>query len=177
MGVPEGLQALVDSMTYKPRWRMYIEPPDEECPVARFYVVSRTEDSYDPGKTIGVIHEFMVPPASYDEKNWKAWLVDRLGDVEMHERNEFVKFDGKREFAPHHGNGEDPYRTWMIGSFRAGSQEGRAGLMSNRKRPTMPGSVHDPLPWDTRLDAMHMTPDGKGICNDVVLTHKTAAPS
>lgn len=115
---PEHLETAVDLLEYKPNWMTYlaVEFSEDGSGGLTFFVVSNTENSLDPGKRIRVRHGFLVPPASYDLKNWKAWLVDRLGDVEMHERNEFVKFGGVREFAPHHGNGEDPYRTWHIGT-------------------------------------------------------------
>lgn len=124
---PPHLRALVESLTYKPGWMAYLNVFREggQARGWAFYVVSDTEDSMKPGERIRVQHEFLVPPASWNRDTWAAWIVDRLGDVEHHERNEFVRFDGYREFAPHHGNGEDPYRTWHVGDHEAARK--RAG--------------------------------------------------
>lgn len=114
---PPGLRELIESMTYKPGWEfsleLFIEDHEPRC--WAFYVVSDTENSYDVEQRIRVRHEFLVPPASYNRDTWAAWLRDRLADAENHELGEFLMFDGYREFAPHHGNGEDPYRVWHVG--------------------------------------------------------------
>lgn len=116
---PPGLRDLIGSMTYKPGWEMslgaFIE--DGEQRGWAFYVVSDTENSYDPTKRIRVRHEFLVPPASWNRDTWAAWLRDRVAQVEEHELGEFLTFDGVREFAPHHGNGEDPYRVWHVSDY------------------------------------------------------------
>lgn len=124
---PPGLRELIDSMSYKPNWLLSLELDfqDDGSGGLVFQVVSHTDDSIRTGNKIRVRHQFLVPPATYNRDNWAAWLVDRLGDVEMHERNEFVKFNGVREFAPHHGNGEDPYRTWHISDYATAKK--RAG--------------------------------------------------
>lgn len=118
---PAHLRELVDSIGYKPGWAFhldtFIESGDARC--WAFYVVSCTPDSYDHAKTIRVRHEFLVPPASWSRDVWAAWLFDRIRDVETHEAGEFFMLDGLREFAPHHGNGEDPYRVWHVGDHAA----------------------------------------------------------
>lgn len=116
---PPGLRDLIGILTYKPGWQTYMGlfEEDGEARCWAFYVISDTEDSLNPGRRIRVRHEFLIPPASYNRDVWAAWLLDRLGDVEMHERNEFFRLDGVREFAPHHGNGEDPYRTWHVSDY------------------------------------------------------------
>lgn len=118
---PPGLRALVESITYKPGWScsLGVFSEDGEARGWAFYVVSDTPNSYDVDQRIRVRHEFLVPPASYNRDTWAAWLRDRLADVEAHELGEFLMFDGVREFAPHHGNGEDPYRVWHVGDHAA----------------------------------------------------------
>lgn len=126
---PPGLRDLIATLTYKPGWKFFLalfrEDEDEAPRGWRFHVISDTDDSLRPDKRIRVNHAFPVPPASYNRDTWAAWIVDRIGDVEMHERNEFVQFDGVREFAPHHGNGEDPYRTWHVSDYATAAK--RAG--------------------------------------------------
>lgn len=116
---PPGLRELVESYEYKPGWTFWLGvfSEDGEERALAFYAVSDTENSMDPTKRIRVRHEFLVPPASYNRDTWAVWINDRVGDVEMHERNEFSRFNGVREFAPHHGNGENPYITWHVSDY------------------------------------------------------------
>lgn len=107
----------LDRIKYKRGWRFYLESPDEECSVYKLMIVSKTANSYDEDTDIRVRHEFMVPPADYQEHVWLAWIFDRVRDVEAHESGEFFKYDGMRVFAPHHGNGQDPYRVWFVGTY------------------------------------------------------------
>jgi hypothetical protein len=124
---PPGLRKLVKTLAYKPGWEFWLGVfrEDGEARAWAFYVISDTENSLDPSQRIRVRHEFLAPPASWKRDVWAAWLVDRIGDAELHERNEFVRFDGVREFAPHHGNGEDPYRTWHVSDYETAKK--RAG--------------------------------------------------
>lgn len=114
---PPGLRDLIESLSYKPGWMTSLALFEEngEARGWAFYVISDTENSYDPARRIRVRHEFLVPPASWNRDTWAAWLFDRIRDVETHEAGEFFMLDGYREFAPHHGNGEDPYRVWHVG--------------------------------------------------------------
>lgn len=116
---PEHLGPLVKALTYKPNWQMYlaIDRAEDGAGGLTFFVVSDTENSLEPGKRIRVRHGFLVPPASYNRDTWAAWLFDRIRDVETHEAGEFFRLDGIREFAPHHGNGEDPYRVWHVSDY------------------------------------------------------------
>jgi hypothetical protein len=118
---PPALEELVGQVTYKPGWavRLDEEFADDGAGGLKLFIVSFTDDSYDPSKRIGVRHEFLVPRASYSRDVWAAWLFDRFVDVETHEAGEFFQIDGLREFAPHHGNGEDPYRVWHVGDHAA----------------------------------------------------------
>lgn len=119
MFTPPGLAELVDQVTYKPRWLVALVDagePDGSGGLA-LQIVSDTEDSMQPGQRTRVRHRFLVPPATYNRDTWAAWLFDRFRDVESHEAAEFFRIDGLREFAPHHSNGEDPYRVWHVGDY------------------------------------------------------------
>lgn len=124
---PPNIREAIETFSYKPGWDFWIGIFHEgRVPLCwAFYVVSDTENSMDTTKRIKVRHEFLIPPASYKLEVWKAWMLDRVGDVEMHERNEFARWNGEREFAPHHGNGEDPYRTWFVSDYATAKK--RAG--------------------------------------------------
>jgi hypothetical protein len=114
---PPGLRDLVASIRYIPGWDVYLAKDNEGGGWLCLHIVSSTPDSYEPTQTIRVNHSFLVPMASYNERTWKAWILDRYVDVWRHETGEFLTFAGIREFAPHHGNGEDPYRTWHVGDL------------------------------------------------------------
>ncbi len=116
---PPGLDDLVRSLTYKRGWQMYLETDiaEDGSGGLAFCVISVTDDSMVKDKKISVRHSFLVPLASYNRDSWAAWLRDRMQDVETHECNEFFRINGLREFAPHHGNGEDPYRTWHVSDY------------------------------------------------------------
>lgn len=107
----------LSDIRYKPGWRFYLEAPNENCPVYKLMIVSLTLDSYDETKNIRVRHEFMVPPADYTHEVWICWIFDRVRQVEDHEAGEFFRVAGLRIFAPHHGNGQDPYRIWFVGDY------------------------------------------------------------
>lgn len=117
--VPPHLGELVKAITYKPGWMFFLryEVEEDGSGGLALKIVSDTENSFDFGQRIRVQHSFLVPPASYNRDTWAAWIFDRVRDVETHEAGEFFRIDGVREFAPHHGNGEDPYRTWHVSDW------------------------------------------------------------
>lgn len=118
--VPVHLPDLVNSITYKPGWQFYLENTETDEGDGgglALMIVSETENSLNFGKRIRVRHEFLVPAATYKRDVWVAWIFDRVRDVETHEAGEFFRVAGVREFAPHHGNGEDPYRVWHVSDW------------------------------------------------------------
>jgi hypothetical protein len=114
---PPGLRELIARLEYKPNWMIYLGTDNEDDRWLTLHIVSETPDSYNTKRTVRVNHSFLVPMASYNEVNWIAWLFDRIRQVEAHEAGEYFMVDGLRVFAPHHGNGEDPYRTWFVGDY------------------------------------------------------------
>jgi hypothetical protein len=106
-------------VSYKPNWTHFIgyEISEDGSGGWHLFIVSHTENSLKPGESIRVRHGFLIPPASYNRDSWAAWIFDRYRDVETHEAAEFFRIDGLREFAPHHGNGEDPYRVWHTSDY------------------------------------------------------------
>lgn len=116
---PKHLPELVAAIEYKPLWRFSLEERFEEDGAGGLIlgIVSFTDNSFDFEKRIAVHHSFLVPPASWNRDVWAAWIFDRVRDVETHEAGEFFRIDGVREFAPHHSNGEDPYRVWHVSDW------------------------------------------------------------
>lgn len=114
---PPGLREIVESVQYMPGWMIYLGRDNEGGGWLTLHIVSQTPNSYNSSETIRVNHSFLVPMATYNERTWKAWIRDCYSKVWDHEIGEFLQFDGVREFAPHHGNGEDPYRVWHVGDL------------------------------------------------------------
>lgn len=113
------INELVPKLKSYPGWVHYIayEVADDGAGGWHLFVVATTPDSIRPGQQITVRHGFLIPAASYNRNSWVAWLRDRLADVNNHELGEFFTIDGVREFAPHHGNGEDPYVVWHMSDY------------------------------------------------------------
>lgn len=121
------LLALVEVFEYKPGWSQYIqhELADDGAGGWHLFIVSNTENSLKPNEKISVRHGFLIPAASYNKNSWMNWLLMRCVDVETHEACEFFKIDGVRVFAPHHGNGENPYIIWHTSDYATAKK--RAG--------------------------------------------------
>src|SRR4051794_27853412 len=110
---PEILSELVQRLAYRPGWRFALDRIDrgQGSEGLTFIVTSLGYDSYHPdrGETYRVHHYFPVPPAAFDERSWRRWLLERLLEVERHEACEFFQIGDERPYAPHHGPGNDPY--------------------------------------------------------------------
>lgn len=96
---------------------------DDESNYAVLYVWLHAPNSYTG--SVGdredrhTRHEFVVPVATYNYENWRRWVIERLYSIAIHEVNEWFMDHGIRVFAPHHGNGEDPYVSWQLGDQSA----------------------------------------------------------
>ena len=62
------------------------------------------------------MHYFPVPPAAYDVRSWRRWLLEQVLLVERHEACEFFQLAGDRPYAPSHGPGNDPYLIRELGT-------------------------------------------------------------
>lgn len=111
------LRDIVQRTKFMPGWMIYLSVDNEGAGAPTLHIVSCTPDSYDTDKEMRVNHSFLVPLATYNERTWKAWIHECYVKVWTHEIGEFLMFDGIREFGPHHGNGEDPYRVWHVGDL------------------------------------------------------------
>lgn len=112
------LRPIVEATKYiMPGWRVFLGGDNEDPDIPALHVISYTIDAYHPERMSSVNHSFLVPLGSYNARNWKIWIRDCIAKVWEHEINEMLLFNGVREFAPHHGNGEDPYRTWLVGDL------------------------------------------------------------
>jgi len=110
---PKILASLVDELTYRPNWSCKLKDLDrgQGSEGLTFIVTTVGYDTYnvDRGEHYRVNHYFPVPPAAYDERSWKRWLLEQLILVETHEACEFFQIGDERPFAPNHGPGRNPY--------------------------------------------------------------------
>lgn len=120
---PVILADLVKAWRYKPGWRAWLENESRgegDEGGLTLTILSANPDSYDVSAMRKVRHLFIVPAATYNQKSWLRWFLDRVLNVEQHEAVEFFRFefDGAttRPFAPLHGPGNDPYFLYMLSS-------------------------------------------------------------
>lgn len=115
---PRELDDLVDQLAYKAGWGFNLENVDRgqgsEGLTLVIHIV--TPDAYHPNQTRGVLHYFPVPPAAYDMRSWRRWLLEQVLLVERHEACEFFQIGGGRPYSPSHGPGNDPYLIREIGT-------------------------------------------------------------
>lgn len=116
---PHSLEALVKSLTYKDLWRftlVYDLDRGQASHGLTLIIRIDTPDSYHHEKSRIVTHYFPVPPAAYDMRSWRHWLLEQVLLVERHEACEFFTIDGVKPYAPSHGFGQDPYLIREIGT-------------------------------------------------------------
>lgn len=124
---PAILEQLVNHLLYKRGWWFELRDLDrgQGSKGLTLAIHVATEDTYQPGVQIRVVHYMPVPPAAYDMRSWRRWLFDQIGLVEDHEAMEWFRFPtppkydpdsgshfvqpDDRPFAPSHGPGNDPY--------------------------------------------------------------------
>lgn len=111
------LKNVVKSVKFMPGWMIYIGGDNEGYGWDTLHIVSYTPNSRKPEEMIRVNHSFLIPPATYNERTWRRWIRDCYAKVWDHEIGEFLLFDDDRSFAPHHGDGEDPYTVWSVGDL------------------------------------------------------------
>lgn len=78
-------------------------------------IITHNPNTYRPSEIRHTRHEFVVPVATYNRATWIRWVFDRIAGIEFHETCESFQVDGVRIYAPHHGNGWDPYQPWYDG--------------------------------------------------------------
>jgi hypothetical protein len=111
---PHVLASLLERFDYSPpgrEWAYWLDDRDRGQGSAGLTLVINITgpNTYHPEKTISVNHYMLVPPAAYNERSWTHWLFEQIGLVELHERAEFFKVDGRPVYPPSHGPGNDPY--------------------------------------------------------------------
>lgn len=114
---PQVLADLVEQFTYRPGWSFTLSNVDrgQGSIGLTLSILVHTVDSYHPKEPKSVIHYMPVPPASFNERSWRRWLLEQVLLVDRHEACEFFQIGGEHPFAPHHGPGNDPYTIFEHG--------------------------------------------------------------
>lgn len=117
---PTILKALVDSCTFRPGWKLWLDDHDrgQGSQGLTLFILTKGYNAYHPehGENYSVYHYMLVPPAAYDYRSWRRWLLEQCLLVDQHEACEFFQIDGEHPYAPSHGPGNDPYMIREIGS-------------------------------------------------------------
>lgn len=115
---PRELDELVKQLTYKPGWIFSLDDIDRGQGSSGLTLVINVKamNSRRSGEVIRVAHFMPVPPAAYDVRSWRRWLLDQILLVERHEACEFFMIGNTRPYAPSHGPGNDPYLVREIGT-------------------------------------------------------------
>ena len=122
----EGLTLVITTTGFNSYHRPAMRPydfgpgPDTRCvdcgepfPCAAYRLFDRDDAPRPPYR---VNHLQPVPPAAFDERSWRRWLLDQCLLVERHEACEFAAVDDERPWAPSHGPGNDPYLIREVGT-------------------------------------------------------------
>lgn len=115
---PAELDSLVGSLTYRDGWGFLLRGLDrgQGSKGLTLVITVTTVNSYPPHEPLRVAHYMPVPPAAYDERSWRRWLLDQVLLVERHEACEFFTIAGDKPYAPSHGPGNDPYLIREMGT-------------------------------------------------------------
>jgi hypothetical protein len=110
---PMALHELVKQIRYRPGRTVSLEDMDRDQGSAGLTLLITTcgYDSEHPerGETYRVHHLMPVPPASFNERNWRRWIFEQFLLVEQHEAAEFFMVGEDRPYQPWHHDGNDPY--------------------------------------------------------------------
>lgn len=115
----DALAEALESIDYtrdRPPGRRFSLSRDDESNYALLFIFTFGPNTYRPNEMRHTRHEFVVPVATYTKAAWTRWVFDRIASIELHETCESFLVDGVRIYAPHHGDGEDPYAFWPGGS-------------------------------------------------------------
>lgn len=97
------LRSELSRFTYRPGWRLSIEP---EASGFVLLVSARVPDVYHPGREVrlglkGPVAEYLDPKLPRAEEEFGRWLAHELLEMERHESREWLRRDGVPFDDPH----------------------------------------------------------------------------
>ena len=125
---PTALKELVGAIKYREGWSFSLDSDYDRgqgCRGLTFNILVTCRDSY-ADRVTRVLHLMPVPPAAYNKRSWRRWIFEQILLVERHEAAEFFEIDGRKPFAPHHKDGNDPYTIFEPGTEEQESAHRRA---------------------------------------------------
>lgn len=136
---PEDLEAIVASLRSRPgeRYELYHcirDTEDQGRGVAgglTFNVYVTHTNTYHEEEQRTTRFLFPVPPTTWNAQSWKRWVLDRLMDIDRHERMEFTWFGDEHTFEPLHGPGDNPH-DWV---YMASTDEQRRTQFTGVVKP------------------------------------------
>jgi hypothetical protein len=136
---PQALADLVAQVSVAGRdWRFWLGDVRRDDPAMgrgesaglTLTILITTADTRHPDRRVSVYFYFPVPPATYDARSWRRWLLERCRDVDLHELLEAFTIGTEVPYAPSHGPGNDPYMIREVGTAED------AEWAYNQPRPT-----------------------------------------
>lgn len=111
------LDQVVHNITYEDGSSFVLTRDDESNHCVLHCYITAPNTYRDDRRPRPTNHEFLVPCATYNYENWRRWVFECLKTIAIHEVCEWFKDSGVRVFGPHHGNGENPYVEWHLGTL------------------------------------------------------------
>lgn len=151
------LESLIKRLKYRPGWtcRLYSAlDRGQGSEGLTLVITTRGYDSFNPedGENYRVNHYMPVPPAAYDERSWRRWLLEQFLLVERHECMEFFVIDGKRPYAPHHGPGNDCYAIFEHGTDEDRRTMYTGKVLKPKESPVQESEENAPEPSMNEID-------------------------
>lgn len=115
---PEALKEIVSNIKYKEGWVFSLDEDSDRgqgCTGPTLNIFVTAPDSY-VDRNMRVLHMMPVPAAAYNMQSWRRWVFEQILLVERHEAAEFFEVNGRKPFAPHHLDGNDPYTIFEPGT-------------------------------------------------------------
>lgn len=110
------LEQVLDEIDYRrdkpPNHPQFILDRRDESNYAVLHFYTYNVNTYDEERMRTTNHEFVVPVAEYHRQGWIRWVWNSIESVSRHEDAECFQVNGVRVYAPHHGDGWNPYDFW-----------------------------------------------------------------
>ncbi len=107
---PDEAVAVVESISYKPNWKIMATHNVDQFAVV-MCVMHKAEDTYHPGVEIPVVLTKTLHNLSLERSHGEDFLLEEvhrmIREVELHELDEWFKYKGQRIYDPHNTRNGD----------------------------------------------------------------------
>lgn len=92
-------QALLDSLSYKPGWEFRVQ--EGKWDTTLLIHLTDVQDTYSD-RRIRVTHRYVLPLRCPPDAGYaRRWVRDCIHRTEMHESDEWIRFNGEMVYNPH----------------------------------------------------------------------------